>query len=430
MAPKPAAAPAAPKSTNTLEALNDRLLSLSAENRVIENTAEGESRDLTPEEIAKMDSNQREFESVEKMVAAKLASAEMAAKLEKPNRRQIAPEIEDGPEDDAPVPHRAKVGERAGQRPGMHGFSSFGGFAVAVAKTFRGAPDARIVNAPTTYGQEALGADGGFAVPPDFRAEIMKQIMGEDSLFGMTDQQVTASNSLILPLDVSTPWQTSGGVLTSWTGEGATMTQSKPALQQIECKVNKLTALVPLTDELLEDVPSMTRWLQSKVPEKFTSALNAVIVGGSGVGQPRGILNEAALVTASAVSGQGAGTVVAQNITAMWTRLYAKLRPNAVWLINQDVEPQLQIMTFPGATPAFPAYMPPGGFSATPYATLFGRRVIPVEACSTVGTVGDIILTDLGQYLSVVKAGGIRADASMHLFFDVGATAFRFVLRV
>jgi HK97 family phage major capsid protein len=37
---------------------------------------------------------------------------------------------------------------------------------------------------------------------------------------------------------------------------------------------------------------------------------------------------------------------------------------------------------------------------------------------------------DLSQYMSVVKAGGIRQDVSIHLFFDYDITAFRFVLRV
>lgn len=427
----PPAAP--PKPSNSLELLHERLAMLAETCKVLENTAEAETRDLSEAEVAKIESAKAEFRQVEAMIAAKNASAEMQARLEQPNQRQIRPDVEDAPTEDRAGRQRAhnvQVGDRVGVKPGGYGFSSLGQYAIAAARTFRGMPDNRIVNAPTTFGQEAIGADGGFAVPPDFRSEIMKQIMGEESLFARTDQQVTASNSLILPLDVATPWQTSGGVLAGWSGEAQALTQSKPALQQLECKANKLTALVPLTDELLEDVPAMTRWLQSKVPEKFTSALNAAIVAGSGVGQPRGILNEAALVTVTAVSGQGAGTVVANNISAMWTRLYSKLRPNAIWLINQDVEPQLQTMAFPGATPAFPAYMPPGGFSASPYATLFGRPILPVEACSTVGTVGDIILTDLTQYLTVVKAGGIRADASMHLFFDTDTTAFRFILRV
>jgi hypothetical protein len=52
-------------------------------------------------------------------------------------------------------------------------------------------------------------------------------------------------------------------------------------------------------------------------------------------------------------------------------------------------------MVMPGTTPAFPAYLPPGGSRGAPYATLIGRPIIPIEACSALGTEGDIILTDL-----------------------------------
>ena len=68
--------------------------------------------------------------------------------------------------------------------------------------------------------------------------------------------------------------------------------------------------------------------------------------------------------------------------------------------------------------------------SASPFATLKGRPVVPVEACSTVGDLGDIILVALNQYMGVSKGTDIRADVSMHLFFDAAALAYRFIFRV
>jgi HK97 family phage major capsid protein len=138
---------------------------------------------------------------------------------------------------------------------------------------------------------------------------------------------------------------------------------------------------VPVSDELLQDAPALTRWLQSKVPEKFGAALNAAIINGSGVGQPLGILNNAAKITQTAVAGQGAGTIVATNIAKMWGRLYGPLRREAVWLISQDAEPILQTMVMPGASPAYPVYLPPGGFSSAPYSTIYGRPAFIMDAC-------------------------------------------------
>ncbi len=428
---KPAAAPAV-QPTNTMDALHERLADLSADAKVIENTADAEGRSLTTDEVAKMKEISTAFSEVEQEISARAASQDMSSKLSAPQRRQTQPEPINGAADEEPArPARTITGGApSGATRGSWGFRSIGEFAIAAHKSKNGAVDQRIMNAPTTFGSEGNSADGGYAVPPDFREQIMKIVQGEESLLSRTDQQTTSSNALTLPLDSATPWQTSGGVLGGWFGENGTITSSKPQLGQLNCKANKVGAIVPMTDELLEDVPAMTRWLQTKVPEKFNSLINTAIVSGTGVGQPQGLLSAPALVNVTAETSQGAATIVAKNILKMWGRLYAPLRSDAVWLINQDCEQQLQQLVMPGTNPSFPAYMPPGGFSGSPYSTLLGRPIICVEACSALGTQGDIILTSLKQYLTVLKSGGMRADVSIHLYFDSDTTAFRFVMRI
>lgn len=74
-------------------------------------------------------------------------------------------------------------------------------------------------------------------------------------------------------------------------------------------------------------------------------------------------------------------------------------------------------------------YLPPGGLSDRPYATLMGRPMIPVEWCPTLGTQGDIILADLAQYVTISK-GMVETDVSMHLRFDYDEMAFRLIFRI
>jgi HK97 family phage major capsid protein len=140
----------------------------------------------------------------------------------------------------------------------------------------------------------------------------------------------------------------------------------------------------------------------------------------------------------SKATSQPADTIWMTNIEKMYARMYAPWRRNAVWLINQDLEPQLAGMAFqasgatsllPGTNPV-PAYLPPGGLSASPYGTLKGRPVVPIEACSAIGDLGDIIFADLSQYWALTKSGGIQTDTSIHLYFDQALTAFRFIFRV
>lgn len=196
-------------------------------------------------------------------------------------------------------------------------------------------------------------------------------------------------------------------------------------------RLAKLTALVPMSDELLEDAPGIESWLKAKAPEKMQAKINTAIIDGTGVGMPLGILRSPSAIKVSKEGGQSADTVLFKNISNMWARLYGPCRRNAVWLINQDIEPQLDSMAFdPAATDKFPVYLPAGGLSASPYATLKGRPVIPVEACKTLGDAGDIILADFNQYMALTKTGGIKTDASIHLYFDQSLTAFRFIFRM
>jgi hypothetical protein len=326
--------------------------------------------------------------------------------------RQTQP---DGLGDMKPTQRQASTGARVlgpvARHSSAYGFRDFGDFAAAVrmAATPGGETDGRLMAAAaSTYGNESSGTDGGFAIPPDFRAAIMEKAFGEMSLISRTDQVPVAGNSLTIPTSMTTPWG-SDGITAYWTGEAAAITQSKPALQNVNVRLDKLSVLVPMTDE-----------------EKIDFKVSNAIAYGNGVGQPLGFMNSPVIISQAAEVSQVADTITAANCTKMASRLPVQSRVNAVWLIHPDAEPQLPLMTIGDQ----PVYMPPGGLRDTPFGRLLGRPVIPHQVCQTVGDLGDIMLVDLSQYLTAVKAGGLRSQTSIHLWFDQGITAFRFDLRI
>ncbi len=118
----------------------------------------------------------------------------------------------------------------------------------------------------------------------------------------------------------------------------------------------------------------------------------------------------------------------------MWARRFKGMARSEgaegyVWLINQDVNPDLGKLTLGIGTAGVAAYMPPGGLSVGPYMTIKGAPVVEVEWCETLGTSGDIILADWSQYVTISK-GGMEAMQSMHLYFDSDQQAFRVTFRV
>lgn len=429
----------------TIEELQNKLIRLTEEANTIQARADAENRPLSTQEQADVDSIFDSFEETKNEIARRERIETLNQEIRRPNARQTQHDDEPSQRvapaatasaarpDAPPRPTRTPRVEALDNR-NTFGFRSFGEFAMAVrtASNRGGTVDPRLIaNAPSTYSSEGVGADGGFAVPPDFRAEIIKKVMGEDSLLARTDQQTTSSNGFTVPIDETTPWQTSGGVQAYWESEAGQKTQSKIALTEMTTKLNKLISLVPVTDELLQDASSLSSYLRTKAPQKMDFKVTDAIVNGTGVGQPLGFLRSGATIEIAPQSGQAADTIRYDNILDMWSRMYSGCRRNAIWLVNQDVEQQLMRMSFRDQTSdPHPVYLPPGGLADAPYGRLLGRPVIVTEAAPELGDRGDISLIDLSTYLSVTKSGGIRSDVSIHLFFDYDVTAFRFVMRI
>jgi HK97 family phage major capsid protein len=417
----------------TIESLQETQAALQARSEEILAHADGENREPSADELTEIETNTGRIQALDRQIAARKAIADNMRGTGARTRPNAPQQPQDG-NSRALVPASPRPeGEAA-----RFGFRNFGEYARTVRLAGGPSPDQgsmqRLQNALTTYGNEGVGADGGFMVPPDFRREIAEKVLGEQSLLSRTDQQTTTSNSIVFPIDETTPWQTSGGLQAYWEVEAGQKTQSKPSLGQNTIRLNKLIALVPVTDELLEDAPALDGYLRRKVPDKMMAKLNTSIIAGTGVGQPLGILESGSVVTVAKETSQAGDTIIFPNIVKMMSRLYAPSFANAVWLVNQNVLPQLMFLDFrTGATAPstpVPVWMPANSVSGSPYSTLMGRPVIPVQAMPTVGDLGDIVLADLSQYLTVTKGQQIRTDVSIHLFFDYDVTAFRFVMRV
>jgi HK97 family phage major capsid protein len=425
----------------TIEELKARLAELQTEATTIQNTADNEKRDLTKEEQEKLEGVFAEFEKTEKDIERRTRLQAITERTTASAGRRAAPNPVIVDNDDGSVVEVSRVDAARSTAAGRArwGWQQFGDFVVAVKDACHpsgGRVDDRLVNAPTSYGNEGIGADGGFAVPPAYRTEIMSKVTGDDQLIARCDQNDTPSNSLVVPKDETTPWGTTG-IQAYWDGEASAYTQKKPALEQTTIKLNKLTALVPVTDEQLEDAPSMGRYVQRKAPEVMQFKVSDAIVRGNGAGMPLGILNSGCLVTQTKEVSQAAATILGANVIKMYSRMYAPWLSSAIWLINQDTYPQLMALNIPIKNVAgtenvggVPVFVPPGGLAQAPHGTLLGRPIVPVQSCSTLGTVGDITFAALGQYAAVTKSQGIKADASIHLFFDYSITAFRFVFRM
>jgi HK97 family phage major capsid protein len=311
------------------------------------------------------------------------------------------------------------------------GFKSFGEFAHAVqqASVGRNVFDQRLAieaAAPSTYGNEASGSDGGFLIPPEFSRQIFTLSQTEDSLLPMTDNTEINGNSMVFPKDETVPWGTDG-VRAYWQAEATAATATKPKLGTNILRLHKLMALVPLTDELVSDTNALDSYLPGKVADSIRWKTNEALLFGTGNGQPLGCFNGACAVVQNKDGSQAASTLSLTNVTNMVARLIPGCYPRSIWLITPDALPSLFGLTLGN----YPIYLPINqGAQGSPYGTLMGRPLMVSQHSPAFSSQGDLSLLDPTYIRSITKAGGIQTATSLHLYFDADATAFRATFRV
>jgi len=403
--------------------MNKELRKLLAAQNALLNKAIAENRGLTPDEEKENGELEKKIENLKKAIELQNKVAQNGDEEEKLEK-----------EEKTPVNDKIHAQPKAND---VKIFNSLGEQMLAIVKSsVPGASvDNRLLNIQNASGaSEGVPADGGFLVQKDFATEIIKNIYETGALASRCRRIPISGNSNGIKLngvDESSRANGSrwGGVRGYWANEAATVTKTEPKFRQIELTLNKLMAIYYATDELLQDAATMDSVLSQAFREELQFLLDDAIIRGTGAGQPLGILNSGCLVTATAESGQATDTILFENVLKMWSQMLAPSRANAVWLINQACEPQLYSMALSAGTGAVPVYMPAGGISGSPYSTLFGKPVIPVEQASALGDVGDIMLADMSKYLIAEKAG-IQMASSMHVKFIYDEMAFRVTYRV
>jgi HK97 family phage major capsid protein len=387
--------------------------------RALTDLAEAEGRDLSVEEDAK-------FKTLEASIATINASLE---------REQLIAAEEAGlaaPAAAVVVNAIGAVIDNKAADPAL-GFKSFGDFAMAVkgagqvAAGYGGVVDNRLsAAAPSTVGNEGVGADGGFTVPPAFSTEIYRLSLTDDAFLPMTDNTVVSGNGMVFPKDETTPWGTNG-VRAYWQAEATAANATKPVFGVQAMRLHKLMALMPVSNELLDDSTALGSYLQPLAGRSITWKTNEAILFGNGNGQPIGVFKGSAAVVQTKDSGQATLTVSTLNIANMIARLMPGSYSRAVWLITPDALPSLFTLTLGN----YPIYLPPTtGVQGNPYGTLMGRPIIVSQHAPAFTSQGDISLVDFDYYRTITKAGGVQMDQSMHLYFDADATAFRATFRL
>ena len=363
------------------------------------------------EDVEAINELNEEFSNLKNNIETKEKIEAMKAHSAKPQRK-VAPVI------------TPRVEVTASKLETNMGFQNLGEFSKAVSNKSKGSLDERFKN---SYAQEKFSEDGGVLVPTDFMTEISEKVQGDQSLLPRTSMTPVSGNALSLPIDEKEPWN--GGIKGYWLGEASTYTQSKPLLGLAHWRLHKLGALVPITDELLEDTTALEAFIKSKAPSALLHKINDAIINGDGVAKPIGLLNCGFKIAVAKESAQTADTIVYKNLVKMEAVHIPS--QNSIWLAHPKCREQLRQLKDDNGNAI---YMNGGAFpnmAQAGFDYLLGKPIIyMMGAMQNLGDEGDLILCDLSYYNTIVKTQGVKQDISTHLLFDKDVTCFKFVTRI
>jgi HK97 family phage major capsid protein len=330
-------------------------------------------------------------------------------------------------------------------------FKGHGDFAMAVyTAAINGVQDERLVRVLQYQAavDHNVPQSGGFLLPPLYNTRIHSHMMGRrTNLMALCDlYPMQGHGTLEMPANAETSrvsgsrW---GGVQSYWVEDGSTITDSQPKVRLLELRPRQLGTFIKVNNTMLESPMALEAYLDKAAIDDQIQTINNVILRGDGVAKPVGFLTGASggsFVAITKEGGQAAATIVDDNVHKMWARVLDE--ENSIWLVNRDAVPELEAMAATGISGTIPVMLATvNGYPTMAVQgpqTLKGRPIRRLEQCSTLGTVGDLILANMMGYALGYRARGdvgsadtepgLTKDMSMHLEFDKNRTCFRYLI--
>ena len=280
-----------------------------------------------------------------------------------------------------------------------------------------------------------VGESGGFLLPSAFSNEIIDLMLEEEICRKRCKVYSLAKgkgNTLTIPA-VSDYDHSSdiAGITTYWRGETSAYSESASVkIRQIQLKLNKLTVLVDVSEELIMDSAVKTNDLLSGI---FARALGFEIdscvlsTAGTGAGKPLSIPNGNSSIEVSGESEQEADTLTLTNVTNMIARIHPASFKKAFWLSSLSNIGQLLRLNLPIGTGGslYNAFNEQSGIWR-----LFGRPLEFTEHCPQLGEASTLQLLDLRRYAMLVRGDGISVRSDSSLGFKSDLVSFKASIRI
>ena len=172
---------------------------------------------------------------------------------------------------------------------------------------------------------ESTDADGGYLVPLEFERQITSGL-DEANVIRSIAKVITTHHDRKIPIAV-------GHSVASWTAENAPFTESNPTFSQKQIDAFKLTDLIRVSVELLQDAEfDLESYIVTEFARAFGVAEEQAFCVGTGTNQPTGIFT--ANGGTVGVTAAAANAITVDEIISLVYALKSPYRKNAKFLMN------------------------------------------------------------------------------------------------
>jgi len=172
---------------------------------------------------------------------------------------------------------------------------------------------------------EGIDTDGGFLVPEEFERQIVTGLE-EFNIIRSIAKTITTSAERKIPIAATHS-------TAQWTAENASYTESNPTFAQKQIDAFKLTDLIKVSTELLQDsMFDLESYIAQEFARAFGVAEEEAFCVGTGTGQPSGIFT--ANGGEVGVTAGSPTAITVDNIIDLIYSLKSPYRRNAVFLMK------------------------------------------------------------------------------------------------
>ena len=264
----------------------------------------------------------------------------------------------------------------------------------------------------------AVGQSGaGNLFQAEFRPQLNMLPMDVPTLMDRLSVIPSVAGTVQWPALMQTDANEFGGASFSWISEGAQKPETEPNFQQLEINTHEIAGYTEIGERMLS---RSAIDLEAVVVMLFRGGMNWAIenavLQGTGVGQPLGIINTAGI---RLVVRNTAGQVVYIDLVNLKHAVKPNHRAGAIFGVEDSVEQGLELQVDGQNRPLFRASMANG-----PYDRLIGYPYTVSLNLPGMGTQGDIVFGDFGQYMLVVEEE-VTVSRSEHYRFRNNVVAFK-----